>query len=132
MRLKNRISALSLTAVVGLSMAACGSEDTAVENAEEAGNADLIAGDTVTIDGEVQERRSAGSFTVGSDSTLVFGADAPDVEEDDEVSVTGTVVEFVLLDVESDLGVDLDDALYADYENELAVQAVSVEITEGN
>lgn len=123
-------AALCLSLLVA-GVAACGDEDeTAVQQAEEAGAEDLVVGETMTIEGEVERRIGPYAFTVGRDETLVYGSENFDVDDDDVVTVTGTVTEFVIADVEPVLGLDLDDDLFIDYENELAVEATSVEITE--
>ncbi len=44
---------------------------------------------------------------------------------DTPIQVTGQVVEFTLADVETDYGLDLDEDLYADYEQQPAILAVS-------
>jgi hypothetical protein len=123
-----------LAAVLPLALggiAACDDEeDTAVEEAEEAGEEELLIGETVTIEGEVEERIGPNAFTIGADSTLVYGVDNFDVEDDDVVSVTGTVREFIIADVEQEFDLDFDDDLFVDFENELAVEAQSVVIVE--
>lgn len=120
-------AALALT--LGMTVA-CGDDDTAVEQAEEAPGIQLVDGEQVTIEGEVQEVLSPNSFTLGGDETLVFSSENFDVDDDDIVEVTGTVQPFVIADVEQDFDLDFDDDLFVDYENELSVSADSVSIVE--
>ncbi len=59
----------------------------------------------------------------------MLSADVNELETELTVEVTGTVMEaFVLTDVEDGLGVDLDDALFEDFEDERYVMAEGVEI----
>lgn len=50
--------------------------------------------------------------------------------EGDPVQVTGTVRRFELLTIEEELGTDLDDGLYTDFEGRLVLVADSIEPTE--
>lgn len=106
-------------------------DDTLVEDVEEAGTEGLILGETVTITGEVNLLISSTSFTMGGGDTLVYGAEPFAVLPGDEVSVSGEVIEFVVAEVETRIGVDLEESLYVDYENELAVEAEDVTVVDG-
>lgn len=127
----NRTRLLAVPAALALAMtaAACGDDETVVEEAEEAPGIQLVEGEQVTIEGEVQEVFDPYAFTVGEDSTLVYGAVAFDVEEGDDVTVTGDVAVFTLADVEEEYDFDLTDDLYVDYETELAVESDEVLVT---
>ena len=46
--------------------------------------------------------------------------------DDTPIQVTGEVVEFVIADVETDYGLNLDDELFVDYETEPAIVAESI------
>jgi hypothetical protein len=127
---RTAVVAAALPLALGGLVACDDEEDTAVEEAEEAGEGALIIGETVTIEGEVEERLGPNAFTMGADSTLVYGSDNLDVDDDDVVTVTGTVREFIIADIESDFDLDFDDDLFLDFENELAVEAQNVVIVE--
>lgn len=129
--LTRRLGAAALAAPLLFGVVACNDEDdTAVEDAEERGTGELLIGETINIEGEVEEVLSPTAFTMGADETLVYGTTAFGVDEDDEVVVTGTVTEFIIADIERDLDFDFDDDLYIDFENEFAVEASSVAIVE--
>lgn len=123
------LQATSLTAVPERGVAG---DDTLLEEVEEDDNAEAVVGDPITISGEVQESIADGAFRVAGDEpgegTLVLSADAPSVAPEDFVEVNGTVTEFMLVDIEADLGVDFDDALFEDVTDEFAVVADSVEV----
>lgn len=106
-------------------------DETALEEAEEEGTAESMVGETITIGGEVNSIISPTAFRIDADEvgegTLVVSAEAVDVEESGTVEVTGTVVEFVLIDIEEEFGFDLDDDLFVDFDDEFAVVAESVE-----
>lgn len=56
------------------------------------------------------------------------------VEADQEVDVSGTVIEtFVLTEAEEELGLDLDDELYPEWEGQsyISANAVSIGVEEG-
>ncbi|MCZ2817873.1 hypothetical protein [Modestobacter sp. VKM Ac-2984] len=127
----NRTRLLAVPAALALAMtaAACGDDETVVEEAEEAPGIQLVEGEQVTIEGEVQEVLDPYAFTVGEDETLVYGAEAFTVEEGDEVTVTGDVAVFTIADVEEEYDFDLTDDLYVDYETELAVESDEVVAT---
>ncbi|GAB3139091.1 hypothetical protein [Marisediminicola antarctica] len=107
-------------------------EETVVDQAEEEGPVAeaLLLGSPVTLQNEVQEVFGPNSFTVGEGDTLIIADGmASDVEEGDEVQITGTVVEFVTVDVEADYGLGFDDderELVLDYDDTLAVIADDV------
>ncbi|SDN76047.1 hypothetical protein [Geodermatophilus sp. DSM 45219] len=99
---------------------------------------DSYAGEEVTLSADVDEVITPEAFTIaGTDDTsvealLVVGATGDtELAPETTVGVTGTVMEsFVLTDVEEDLGVDLDDALFAEWEQEPYVVAESVAVLE--
>lgn len=109
-------------------------DETAVEEAEEA-DTELIEGETVTISGEVEVLYGPHAFRlVGekpTEGTLVIGAntvEAQQMSEGDVAQVTGTVTEFVVADVEENLGIDLDDEVFTEFEEELVVTADFVDV----
>lgn len=130
--LRSRTRLLTVPAAFALSLAltACAKDETIVEEAEEQPGIQLVDGQEVTIEGEVEQASGPNAFTIGADETLVFGAEAFDVDSDDEVVVTGTVEVFVIEDIEEEFGIDFDDDFFVDYDTELAVRADSVEIVE--
>jgi hypothetical protein len=89
----------------------------------------------VTVSADVNEVVSPTAFTIaGTDDTtveelLILGAeDTTVLEPEMTVAVTGTVhPEFVIEDVEQDLGVDLDDALFEVWFQEPYIVAESVD-----
>lgn len=99
------------------------------------GNIDEYVGQTVTIRGEVESELDESGFVLeddeffGGEQFLLLNAGAEPVmrpSEDVPVQATGTVREFILADIESEYGIDLDDELYVDYENKPAIVAESV------
>ena len=99
-------------------------------------------GRRVTVSGEIDDLLGPRAFTIGGegwfdgDELLVVSAgpipaprgrpaDAP-LREDDLVQVTGPVRRFALADVEREIGVDLDDARFANWEGQPAVVATRV------
>ncbi|WNV77665.1 hypothetical protein [Geodermatophilus sp. DSM 44513] len=90
----------------------------------------------VTLSADVNEVITPEAFTIaGADDTtveplLVVGATGDDqLSPETTVEVTGTVMEgFTVTDVEQDLGIDLDDALFEEYADENYVVADSVEV----
>lgn len=101
-------------------------------------------GKEVTIDGEVVDSLGPRAFVLGeregleTTRVLVLGAEALPVAEgrsedapfldDDEVQVSGMVRPFRQDELERELGFDLDDAAFADWENEPAIVATSVQM----
>lgn len=100
-------------------------------------NPTAYMGQNVTVSGEVEEIYTTGAFTLDGgdwgmdDDLLVVGATAPRaITEDDLVQVTGEVRQFTLVDVERDLGADLDDEVFARWENRPVVVAQSTQLLE--
>ena len=98
--------ALPTALVLALGATACGGEETIVEQAEDTPGLQLAEGEQVTIEGEVQEVLAPNAFTVGSDGTLVLSTEVVDVDDGDEVVVTGEVEVFILGDIEERFGID--------------------------
>ncbi len=102
-------------------------------------------GDVVTVGGEVENIVGRRAFTIGGDDfiggdeLLVVSASglpavanragAPELAEDDLVTVTGPVRRFVLADIERELGADLDDNLFRDWEGQPAVVARNIDLS---
>ena len=99
---------------------------------------DEYVGEQVTLSADVNEVITPESFTMActDDTTveplLVVGATGDaQLAPETTVEVTGTVQEsFVITEVEEELGVDLDDALFAEWEQEPYVVADNVEVLE--
>lgn len=99
---------------------------------------DSYAGEEVTLSADVNEVITETAFTIaGTDDTtvealLVVGAtEVADLAPEVTVEVTGTVQQaFVLEEAEEELGIDLDDALFDEWEQEPYVVAETVEILE--
>ena len=92
-----------------------------------------LAGEDVTISGEVNELLSTVAFDLRGAgwSVVVLDADQAVLEPGDAVDVTGTVRQLNTVELEEDYGLDLDDDLYAPYEGDLVLVADSVEPTQG-
>lgn len=101
--------------------------------------AESLVGQEVTVSAEVGSIiEPASSFTIaGTDDTTVEPllivhnqGEMPELEEGLTVGVTGTVQEaFEIVTVEEELGVDLDDTLYTDWEGERYIQANQVDLS---
>lgn len=98
---------------------------------------DSYVGEEVTLSADVNEVIDSTSFTIaGTDDTTVepllimhsLGGEDPDLSPELTVQVTGTVMEaFDLPTVEEEMGVDLDDALYEDWDGEPYVEASKID-----
>lgn len=98
-----------------------------------------LVGQEVTVSAEVGSIiEPASSFTIaGTDDTTVEPllivhnqGEMPELEEGLTVGVTGTVQDaFDIVTVEEELGVDLDDTLYTDWEGERYIQANQVDLS---
>jgi len=99
---------------------------------------------TVTVSGEVGELIGPRAFTIGTQddlgggTLLVVGAqqlpniiegEAEEIAAEDVTQVTGPVREFNLAEIEDEVGADLDDGLFAEYEGDPAVVANTVDLT---
>lgn len=99
---------------------------------------DSYVGQEVVLSADVNEVITPTAFTIaGTDDTAVEAVLVVGATEDDElapettVEVTGTVQEaFALTEVEEELGVDLDDTLFEDWEDERYVMAEDVAVLE--
>ncbi|MEM8535606.1 MAG: hypothetical protein AAGF95_32545 [Chloroflexota bacterium] len=95
-------------------------------------------GENVTVTGEVNEIFGDQSFSLGDDRLLEISAPLlvimPDqtisFEDGAEMSVTGTVQNFVIAEIEEAFDFDLQDDLYVEYENQPAIIADSFELFE--
>jgi len=99
------------------------------ENVIVADRVSTLTGQELTVAGEVESVLSTVAFRlagVGWD-VLVLDAQQATVAESDYVQVTGTVRRFDLATLEQDLGSDLDDALYEDFEGDLVLVAQNVQ-----
>lgn len=98
-------------------------------------NVSDLEGETVTVSADVNEVLPPSSFVIaGTDDTsvdpllVVSATEATGLAPDLTVAVTGTVhTAFDLAAVEEELGVDLDDALYEEYDQEPYISATSVD-----
>jgi hypothetical protein len=95
-----------------------------------------FVGQEVTVSAEVNEQLSENAFTIaGEDSALepllVVSATGPmTIVEGDAVQVSGTVMQaFDLPTVEQELGVDLQDDLFTEFEQQPYIQASAVDST---
>ncbi|WP_246199670.1 hypothetical protein [Arthrobacter zhaoguopingii] len=92
-------------------------------------------GERVTVSAEVNEIISPAAFTIaGTEDTLadelliVHAAEESDLLEGLTVSVTGTVhTSFDVQDAETDLGVDLNEALYRGWNGQPYIEASAVD-----
>ncbi|MEJ5914630.1 hypothetical protein [Pseudokineococcus sp. 1T1Z-3] len=96
---------------------------------------DSYVGEEVTLSADVNEVLSDSAFTIAGtgDTTVgeflvVDSASTSGLEPELTVQATGTVMEaFDVVTVEEDLGVDLDDDLYSDWEGQNYLMATSVD-----
>lgn len=137
--------------VAGCSEDSAGPEqDASVEDVAEAEpdandqSGDDLLGQDVTVSGEITESVADGSFLIGGGGDI-FSEGAPVVsatgtfadmgiedaegliDSDTIVQVSGTVQEFVLLDLEEEWGIDLVDSDYEDLEGEAVIVADQVD-----
>ncbi len=109
-------------------------ENVTTENVSE--NAEDLIGQTVTIRSNAIKQLEPATFTVadqeffGGENIIVVNATGTPfvlpTEDDTEVQVTGEVTQFVLADIESAYGFDLDPNLYVDYTDKPAIIAQSL------
>ena len=95
-----------------------------------------LLGQTVTVRSEVEQEVGNTGFVLeddqlfGGEPILVVNATGtPFVlpqDDDTSVQVTGKVAQFVISDLDTEYGLDLDPNLYVDYENKPAVIAESI------
>lgn len=109
----------------------------------EVAESDELIGQTVTVSAEVTRRIDAMGFVISGEEDedlaplgpetgegiLVVSAKDPGVTVGDVVQVVRTVREFVISDFEQDLGIELDDNLYGEFEDQLALAARSIDTT---
>ncbi|TFV57714.1 hypothetical protein E4P41_14095 [Geodermatophilus sp. DF01-2] len=99
---------------------------------------DSYVGQEVVLSADVNEVITPTAFTIaGTDDTsvealLVVGAtENNELAPETTVEVTGTVQQaFVITEVEEEFGIDLDDELFVDWEQEPYVVADTVEVLE--
>lgn len=139
---------IALVATLALVSTACG-EDSAgpetgasVDDVRDDGidEEDFLAdpepylGDKVTVSAEVADVIGPAAFTIagegGPPPVLVVSApnSIPKISDNTVVKVTGTVRDFGITTVESDLGIDLDDPLVLGYEDDHVIVADSVSV----
>ena len=108
-----------------------------VTTEEVAEDTEELIGQTVTIRSNALEVIEPASFVVsdqeffGGETILVINASGETFvlpEDDTEVQVTGEVAQFVLADIESEYGLDLDPELYVEYTDKPAIIAQSLAI----
>ncbi len=110
-------------------------EDVADEQAfDEDGFAGDLIGREVTVGGNVSEvvgdsAARLGGDDFGGDGLLVIGVSQPDIDEGDDVRITGTVRTFDAEVFETEFGWNFyDDALYDPWRNENVVVAKSTSV----
>ncbi|MCZ2820683.1 hypothetical protein O2V63_10115 [Modestobacter sp. VKM Ac-2977] len=152
-----RVSLFGLTTALVLGLSGCGEEELAVGETDVADvrgeddltdpytgeydeafreDVDVYAGTEVTVGAQVEDVLSPNSFTiVGPDDTsveplLVVVAEEPDLELEPGLPVTvaaTAALEFDLAEVEGQLGVDLEDEQYGEWEDQPFLLATIVE-----
>ncbi|MEX5302312.1 hypothetical protein [Kocuria sabuli] len=92
-------------------------------------------GQQVTLSAEVSETLSPDAFAIAGavDPLLIIESEEiPALDTGQVVQVTGTVQDdFDVVTVEEELGVDLEDGVFADFEGEPYIMATSGEVIEG-
>lgn len=131
---RNRAALLLSAAALGTAMLAGCANETPVQEAEEEGPAAAakILGESVTMESEVEEVVGPNVFIVGEDTMVLAAGMTENLEEGDDVRVSGTVQSFLLSDVEPRLGIDLNDdetERVVEFEQELVVVADEVQET---
>lgn len=131
---RNRAALLLSAAALGTAMLAGCANETPVQEAEEEGPAAAakILGESVTMESEVEEVVGPNVFIVGEDTLVLAAGMTENLEEGDDVRVSGTVQSFLLSDVEPRLGIDLNDdetERVVEFEQELVVVADEVQET---
>ena len=110
-------------------------EEENVTTEEVAEETDKLIGQTVTIRSDALETVEPYTFTVadqelfGGENIIVVNASGEvfDLPEDDtEVQVTGEVAKFVVADIDSNYGLDLNPDLYTEYSDRPAIIAQSL------
>jgi len=106
---------------------------------ELSGNLANYLGQTLSVRGQVQRIAGNHAFLLGKDQlfggkeVLVINASGQPIDliegEGTDVQVTGEVREFVLADIESEYGFDLDNTLFVDYENQPVIVAQSMALS---
>lgn len=92
-------------------------------------NPDEFTGETVAVSGEVDALVGENAFTLGGgeDGLLVVSSNLPGAVTDDTVlQAVGPVRMFTVADFEDELGIQLDDELFAEFENQPAVAAEEI------
>lgn len=91
-----------------------------------------LAGEDITISGQVSDVLSTVAFRLAGSGwdVVVLDAEQATVEAGDTVQVTGTVRQMNVTEFEDDYGVDLDDAVYEPYTGRLVLVAETVEPVE--
>jgi hypothetical protein len=92
------------------------------------------------VDGGIDEVRGERAFTIASSTLLdaneilVLGANEETIDAalaaEQPVQVTGTVREFVVAEIERDLGFDLDPELEAEFRDKPVIIATNVQVTQ--
>jgi hypothetical protein len=134
--LRRRSAAVLVLTPLLLGLPGCGGGDpegiTEIRDTFESGDAGSVIGRERTVEGWVQEVISPWAFTVGGEEPsdveplLVIEKDMPPVDQDDPVRVTGPVGEFDLDEVQEELGRDLAENLYDQYQGEPYIMAESI------
>lgn len=126
-------------AAMALVLPACGDEEVGenVTTEDVIERTDEVLGQEVTIRNEVGQQIDDFAFTMiddevfGGEEVLVINASGEPtlLPEDIPLQVTGEVVQFVIADVEAEYGLDLDDELYVDYEEQSAIIAEAIALS---
>ena len=129
---RNKAALLLSAAALGAAMLAGCANETPFQEAEEEGPAAAakILGESVTMESEVEEVVGPNVFIVGEDTMVLAAGMTENLEEGDDVRVSGTVQSFLLSDVEPRLGIDLNDDetdRVVEFEQELVVVADEVQ-----
>lgn len=139
--LRGLIASACAVALLGFAPLACDDDPVDVGvTAEHVSRApSFYAGQTVTVAGEVDDTWQNGVFELESDAPfagdiLVLPTkDKPiawTLADDDEVRVTGTVVNLVTAEIERDYGFELTPEIEADFSDQAVLVATEVSVVE--
>lgn len=133
-RVPSVIGVVALLAAIVVTTACSGPRNGRLEDAEALGQADGLAGETVTVSGEVTDVFDGGAFLINGEDlsfgtpagTLILGPEDSAVSVGGFARVSGTVERLVITDLEPTLRSRYGEDVLATYEDEYIVRAETV------